>query len=262
MDIENYTTFDSPVPYKKLKLYPIKVTDYMLFNAYSQCFLIEKNYTRDINIISMSDLEYVYYATEKDLEAYPYLLWLDRALSLCLREDDSFSKIENSIERYKYDEKGKPFFEISGEKYTDKDFNAIKEIVCEQNLIELPDLSISKEVKDSLEKAQEYKNRLNGVGKPASFEEYIISLSVATGWTMEYIYSLTIRKFIKSIQRLDNLIHYKIYLSASMSGFVEFKDKSFIKHWMASLENKDKYSDVSLDLEEVRGKLSLESAKK
>jgi len=261
MNIEQYTSFDLPVPYRGLNIYPIKTADYIIFNHYSQCFLIEKNHTRDISIISMTELEYLYKATEQDTESFPHLLWFDRALSLCLKDDESFSEIKNSIKRYKYDERGKPFFEVSGEKYTDKDFNEIKEIVCEQNMIELPDTSISKEVKDSLKKAQEYKNRLNGV-KPASFEDHIISLSVATGWTMEYIYSLTIRKFIKSIQRLDNLIHYKIYLSASMSGFVEFKDKSFIKHWMASLENKDKYSDVSLDLEAVRGKLSLESAKK
>ena len=35
--------------------------------------------------------------------------------------------------------------------------------ICEQNMIELPDLSISKEVRDSLEEAQRYRNKLNGV---------------------------------------------------------------------------------------------------
>jgi len=261
MNIENYVTFDEPVPYRGLKLYPIKIIDYGVFSGYSQCLLIEKNHTRDVNIISMSDLEYLYYSSENNSETPPYLLFFDRLLSLCLREDESFNKLEKSVKRYKYDERGKPFFEISGEKYTDKDFNIIKEIVAEQNLLELPDPSISKEVKDSLERAREYKNRQRGF-ETGSFEDHIIAMSVATGWTIEYIYSLTIRKFIKSIQRLDNLIHYKIYLNASMSGFVEFKDKSLMKHWMASLENKDKYSDVSVDLDEVKGKVSLESAKK
>jgi len=259
--IENYIFYDSPVPYKGLKIYPIKVLDYLMFSVYSQCFLIEKNYTRDASIISMTDLEYLYSSTEKDTETYPYLLYFDRLLSLCLKEDESFDKIENSIDRYKYDDNGKPFFEISGEKYTNKDFNKIKEIVCEQNLVDLPDFSISKEVRDSLEKALEYRRKHDG-GKTGSFEDYMISLSISTGWTMDYIHSLTIRKFIKSIQRLDNLIHYKIYLSASMSGFVDYKDTSFIKHWLTSLDDKDKYAEVSLDLEEVRNKVSLESAKK
>ena len=122
------------------------------------------------------------------------------------------------------------------------------------------DKNISKEVRDSLEKAKRYKEKLSGT-TPASFEDYIISLAVTTGWSYEYIYNLSIRKFFKSIQRLDNLIHYKIYLSASMSGMVEFKDKSFIKHWLSNLENKDKYADVSVGVDAVQNKLSLESAK-
>jgi len=73
---------------------------------------------------------------------------------------------------------------------------------------------------------------------------------------------MTIRKFLKSIRRMDNLIHYKIYLAASMSGMVEFKDKSFIKHWLSQLDDENKYSDVSVDLDEIQDKVSLESAKK
>jgi len=261
MNLENYTTYDMPVPYKNLNLYPICVVDYVRFNIYSSCFLLEKNYIKDIKIISMTELEYIYSLAEQDTEANPYLIFFDRLLSLCLKEDESFENIEKSITRYKYDEKNKPYFEIGGERYTSKDFDTIRDIVCEQNMVELPDYSIQKEVRDSLEEAQRYKNRVSGV-KPASFEDYIISLATVTGWTMDYIHSLTIRKFIKSVQRLDNLIHYKIYLTASMSGLVEFKDKSFIKHWLTSIEDKDRYSDVSLDYDALKSKISLESAKK
>ena len=115
-------------------------------------------------------------------------------------------------------------------------------------------------MRDSLEKAREYKRRLSKE-KPASLEDYIISIAVATGWEMEYIYSMPIRKFQKTISRLDNYIHYKIYLAASMSGMVEFKDKSFIKHWLSNLDTKDKYSDVSVDLDALQNKISLGSAK-
>jgi hypothetical protein len=60
---------------------------------------------------------------------------------------------------------------------------------------------------------------------------------------------------------MDNLIHYKIYLAASMSGMVEFKDTSFIKHWLSNLEDNDKFGDITMDLDAVQGKMSLESAK-
>jgi len=260
MNLSYYLTYDLPVPYRNIKVYPVTVKDYILFNLYSQCFLLDKNSIPDAKIISMTELEYIYRATEGDAENKPYLLWLDRLFSLCFKEEDSFERIETSIGRYRMDGNRKPLFFIREEEYTSKDYDELKSIICEQNYIELPDESISKEVRDSLEKAQEYKNRISGV-KPATLEDYFVSLSTVTGWTIDYIHSMTIRKFIKSIRRLDNYVHYRIYLAASMSGMVEFKDKSFIKHWLTNLDETDKYKDVTVNLDEMQKKVSLESAK-
>jgi hypothetical protein len=259
MDNEYYLCYDLPIPYKKLNLYPVNIKEYLLFDVYSQCFTFEKNIIPDAKIISMTNLQYIYHTAKENTDT-PYLLWFDRALSVCLKDDKSFEKIEESIHRYDYDKDGKPFFKIDGEIYTSVDYEEIKKIVCQQNLIELPDPRISKEVRDSLEEAMRYKAKLTG-SKPGSFEDYIVSLSIATGWSFDYIYAMTARKFIKSVKRLDNLIHYKIYLSASLSGMVEFKDKSFIKHWLTDIEEKDKYGDVSMDLEVMQNKISMESAK-
>lgn len=260
MDILYYLTYDLPVPYRNIKLYPVTVKDYLLFNIYAQCLLLEKNSIPDPKIIMMSELEYIFYATAQDFEKNPFLFWFDRLLSLCIRDDESFKDIQKSIRRYgQASENEKPYFTIGEEKYYSSDFAEIKNIIARQNLLELPDENISKEVRDSLEKAREYKNKMNG--KPASFEDYLVSLSVSTGWTLDFIYNMSIRKFTKSIRRMDNLIHYKIYLASSMSGMVEFKDKSFIKHWLTDLEDKEKYDDVSMDLNEVQNKISLESAK-
>lgn len=260
MDINYYTTYDLVIPYKKLLFYPVVVKDYMMFSFCSKCLTVDKNVI-DTSFISMTDLEYLYYGTLKDTENTPYLMWFDRLLGLSLRDDKSFDDIGESIKRYNVDDNGKPFFIINGERYNSRDYKEIRLILSEQNLIELPDRTISKEVRDSLEEAREYKNRVQG-SEPCSFEDYMISLSIATGWTLDYIYSMSARKFIKSVKRADNLIHYKIYLAASMSGMVEFKDKSFIKHWLTNLETKDSFSDVSIGLEETKDKISLESAKK
>lgn len=260
MDTIFYTTYDLPIPYKGLTLYPVTVKDSLVFNAYSQCLTIDKDSIPDPNIISMTYLEYIYFATSQDMEATPYLLWFDRLLALCLKEDESFSNMQESISRYKYDDNGKAYFTIGGIDYFAEDFEEIKKIICAQNAVDLPDLSVSKEVRDSLEKAMEYKNKISG-NKPATFEDYIVSLAMVTGWQFEYIYSMPLRKFLRVIKRLDNYIHYRIYLSAAMSGMVEFKDKSFIKHWLTNIDSDDKYGDVSMDLEDVQKKISLESAK-
>jgi hypothetical protein len=259
MDINYYAVYDLSVPYRNIKIYPVTVKDYMLFGVYSQCLYLEKNTIPDAKIISMSELEYIYYASTKPEDSFPYLLWWDRLLAMCIKDDESFIDIGESIKRYKYDKKEKPFFIIDGEEYTSKDFEEIRDIIANQNLIEAPDENISKEVKDSMEAAKEYKQKISGA-KPALFEDYIIALSIATGWTFDYIYSMSIRKFTKSITRMDNLIHYKIYLAASMSGMADFKDKSFIKHWLSNLDNDDKYGDVSMSMDSIQSKISMESA--
>lgn len=256
-----YTTYDLPIPYKSLLIYPVTVKDYLLFSIFSQCLLMEKNSIPDPKIITMTELEYLFYLANKKEEQSSNILWFDRLLSLCLKDDKSFDDIEKSIERYKYDENGKPYFEIGEIKYGAKDFVKIKEIIAEQNELELPDENISKEVRDKLEEARRYREKMSA-STPATLEDYLISLSISTGWSLDYIYSMTIRKFFSSLKRMDNFVHYKIYLTASLSGFVEFKDKSFIKHWLDGLEKKGKYQDVSVDLDTVQEKLSFESAKK
>jgi len=261
MDITYYLTYDLPVPYRNIKIYPATAKDYLLFNVYSSCLTIDKNSIPDIKIISMSNLEYIYYATNDNPDKTPYILWLDRLLDICLKDEESFRDIEKSINRYEYDKKGKPFFTIGNEEYRSKDFEEIKQIIAQQNLVDLIDENISKEVRDSLEKAREYKRKMSGE-KVVPFEDYIVSLAISTGWSIDYIHSMSIRKFLKSIRRMDNLIHYKILLGASMSGFVEL-DKSMIKHWLGSLgEGEGSYSDVSVDLDELQNKISFESAKK
>lgn len=260
MDLQGYLNFDLPIPYKKLLLYPILVKDYVSLSYYSLCLKTDKNSIPDAKFITMSELEYLYYVSQTE-NTVPYVLLIDRLLSLVLRDEDSFSDVSKSILRYKYTKNNKPVFLIGEEEYTAKDFMEIKKIIAEQNDIELPDTNISKEVRNYLEKARDYRRKIHGE-KPASLEDYIVSMSVATGWSMEYIYSMPIRKFQKAMSRLDNYIHYKIYLAASMSGMVEFKDKSFIKHWLTNLDAKDKYADVSVNLDALQSKISLESAKK
>jgi len=235
--------------------------DYYYFNTYSQCLTIDKNSIPDAKIISMTNLGYIFYCAENNIAETPYILWFDRLLSLSLKDDKSFEKSEESINRYGYNDKKRPIFVIGNETYTESDFDKIKEIIALQNMVELIDENISKEVRDSLEKAREFRNKVSGQ-KTGSIEDYMISLSISTGWKLEYIYSMTIRKFFKCIRRMNNLIHYKIYLAASLSGMVEFKNKTFIKHWLTDLDDEDKYSDVAIDLQEMEDKISFESAKK
>lgn len=243
----NEFTFDEPVDYKGLKIYPVTLKDYLLFGFAVGCLLDDKNSIPDAKIISMSYLDYMISTSNEkngNVERFVSLL------NICMKE-----KIENV--KYTKDEKEKYTLFIGNIEIKGEDFDNIKEIILEQNLIEKPDYSIQKELREKIEEGKRLRSRLGG-HKMASFEDQVVALSVATGMPLGEIYTMTYRKFVKSISRMDLLIHYKIFLQSSMSGMVTFKDTSFIKHWLN--ENEEKNSDM-IELDALKKKISFEDKK-
>jgi hypothetical protein len=268
---DRYYTFDEAIPYKNIKLYPIKVRDYDLFSKCSQILLLEKNSIPDIKIISMSYLEYVYYLHDQNegKEQIDFLLILDVLLRLAIGDKDSKLKTW-----YGRDNKNKPIFRIGEPVFDDKgaeiesktkwevfdelDFEEIRTIITQQNLVDIPDETIQKDVRDKMESDRAYKERQSG-NKPASFEDTILCLVSATSMSLNEVYELSIRKFIKLLRRVDAKLHYQIYMTAAMSGMVEFKDKSVLRHWMSDLEREDKNDDVLLDYDDFKEKHHMET---
>lgn len=239
--------YDEPIEFKNIIIYPVLVKEYLQFDTWSRCFVLDKNSSKDPKIISMTYLDYMY--TQHSDET-PYISFFDEILRIVTRN----RKLET---RYSRNEKNKPIFVIDGVEYNHSDFEEIRKIVCEYNLVDVPDENIQKEIRDNMQKAKELRAKSNGV-KIAPFEDRLVCAAISTGWDFEKISNLSIRKFEKILEREDAKIHYQIYLSASMSGFVEFKSKSFIKHWMSDL-SEDKLDLVPL--EQIQGTVSGKNAK-
>ena len=91
--------------------------------------------------------------------------------------------------------------------------------------------------------------------KMGSLEDQIICVLISTPLKLQDVYELAIRKFEKVLQRVDAKLHYQVYLTASMSGFVKFEDKDAIKHWMSDFTPTDYYEDVKVDMEEMKNKI-------
>lgn len=244
-----FNIFDKPIPYRNLSFYPVLMENYLFFHYFANCLLLDKNSIPDPKTISMSYLDYLYYATN---EKENHILMFNELLRICLRKEIK------PITRVAYDKEGRAVFEIDNELYDSNDFDTIREIIIDQNLLEPPDDSIQKEVREKLEETQRLKQKMNG-NKMATLEEQMIAVAVYTGWDFEKICNLSIRKFIKTLQRSDLLLHYKIYLSASMSGMVEFKDKSFIKHWLSEIDE-DKF-DGTVDIDAMEEKINFSDKK-
>jgi hypothetical protein len=162
---------------------------------------------------------------------------------------------EKSDIKYYFNKSNKPVLEINGDKLDSSDFEEIRMIICEQNLVELPDETIQKEIRDKMEEARKMKARENG-NKSASFEDTILCLVASTNMSLEQVYDLPLRKFIKLLMRVDKKLHYQIYMTAAMSGMVEFKDKKVLQHWMSDLEKENKNDDVLLGYDEISNKIA------
>ena len=238
--------FDKPIQYKDLLIYPVQMKDYLEFHWLSSCLLIDKNSIPDINIISMSYLNFLYYMSATNDEPYIYMVKMLLCMVLHMDFDEEMS--------FYVDENDKAFFKVRGIAYDSSDFDEIVKIIFEQNCITPIDNTIQKEVRDALQKAEEFKMQQTKQ-KMCSLEEQMICVLISTPLKLEDIYELTIRKFEKILRRVDAKLHYQIYLSASMSGMVKFKDENAIKHWMNDLTNDDRYADVKVDMDTMRNKI-------
>lgn len=185
----------------------------------------------------MKYLEYLFYEKDEDGEQH-YLPILAQLLRVVLRKkDEEITKIESD---------GNPYLWVGseGEKVVlDKnDFEEVRDIIIEQNLLSPPNYKIEKSLRDSMEEARQIRKRMHGSDE-AGIEDQVVALMDETGISLDDIFSMTYRKFSKALERADHTLHYKIYLAASMSGMVTFKDKSFVKHWLSEIK-KNEFSEL------------------
>lgn len=250
-------TFDKPVSYKKLEIFPVLMSNYYEFSFFASCLLLEKTTDPDpLKTIPMTYLQYLFYkASEENRLVY----LLDGLLRLVLGKitDDDFS-----IEYWVDKKSNLPIFKVDGEIYDSSDFDNLRSLIAEQNSLDLPREEIQKTVRDSLEKARKYRQKISGRDKMASLEDQIIALSIYSGWSLESIYGLSIRKFKKALLRANHMLHQKIYLQAEMSGMVSFKDKSVLTGWLADIEQDDDYEDVTMEIDSLKSKVDFSEAKK
>ena len=90
-------------------------------------------------------------------------------------------------------------------------------------------------------------------GESADLEDYIDSLVIALKFTGEQVKELTVRKFWRYVKRINLHEEYEAYRLGQMSGLVTFKEP--LKHWMAGIDETDKYDSVITDEGELRSKI-------
>jgi hypothetical protein len=259
-----YNCFDLPIPYKQLLFYPVRMTEYPDFLGYSQCLTLDKNSVPDVRVISMSYWDYLCFVSTNE---HPLYVWFRDLLRICLKNPELEMNIDNDGKNYyfeldvgeKYFDKDENGIEVGEEKrkyirFFNQDFEFIKEIIVSQNDVDMPDFTISKELRDEMDRQREFRKKISNT-KPCDLEDLLVCISTATSIDPEKLYQMTIRKFNKMVRRVGEYTDYKIYKTAAMSGMVSFKDKNFPPHWMRELE-KDKFDGLAMEFDSLKNQIS------
>lgn len=236
MDNENLSNiWREPIDFKGIKLYPIKLKDCLEFYRYVGILIaFKKNQFRDIKIIKMNWLDFllemnkVYEGVEASLR---------NLLSIVFKDQDFSIEIN---------EKGKHFIKVYPSKkilnysliLEGKDFNKIREIILNQNLIQYDDTIVSKEFQKALDQAKE---DISKQSKSATLEEQIIAYGLITKLTPNQIKEETLWGFYKTLERYGRMVDYQIIGAAMSTGMVEIKDPV---HWLDHIKEKGLYDDV------------------
>lgn len=226
-------TFDDPIDYKGLLLYPVSIRKINKFLQSSSVLRIQKEYIPDKEIIKMSYLKFLMTNIDKEKEEYKESLTFD-LLALCFM---ICMRIEEISIRLFMDEDGKAKLILNDVEINENDFDYLRKLILYQNLPNYDDELMNPDLKNDLEQADKIKN---GGEETEDFEHLIANLVIGTGMNIDDVKNLPIRKFYIIGQVMDRKLHYSIYKQASVGGFVEFKQPitHYLKKNIDLLENK------------------------
>lgn len=241
---EQEFTLDDPVVLNNLIIYPIKMDRYFLFNISVSIFLLKKNSFNDPKIITMSYLEFLIYLLRKEDEnskACSGMLYC--IISLCLRKDNI--KIHYGVEG-----NNKYFLSIDGVKLYKEEFDTFRKIIICQNLPNYDDSYINPELEKELKEVERLKA---GNAVRCSIEKQMVSVTIRTSLNWDEVKNLTVRKFHIILEMIDKEMLYVIYKTASLSGFVTFKQE--INHYLLE-DNSNSIDNKVVDYNQLQNKIN------
>lgn len=259
---DKYFTYDLPVPFNKLTLYPVSIKDYNEFLSSSACLTLNKN--DDVAGIRMTNIDYLLSKMQDEKEGPMWSLRFTKIIELCLHiksglkcpkcgkfmsfeefyikyEDKSIvdknsilncecgGKYQETI-KFKENEKGKKIFVFDGIEVDNQTFNKLRKYIMYQNLPDYKDDSwVDKAIRDDQAAKNELKSRGSGT---ASLERKIIGVCVNTHWKIEEVMNMTIRKFLMVLGMIDDIMNYTITRTGLMSGFASLPKGETVEHWL------------------------------
>lgn len=231
-------------------IYPVTMEDFFDFNIYTAVLTLDKNKTKDPKIISMSYLDYLLHIFDEELQEYeeddkkyPFFYWCFYNLIKIVTKNKY-----PDINYYKDPEINRNVIVINDCKLNKKQFEELRLSILVQNSPDYNEDYINPELKQDLESASKLRNKNNQM---CGIEKQQFAICMGLGCTLEYVRSMTMRKFYIALEMIDKKLHYEMYKQASISGMVEFKED--IKHYL--IENNHTLENEVVDSTQFKNKI-------
>ena len=138
---------------------------------------------------------------------------------------------------------------VKNVEFSPLDFDVLRALVPRQNIL---DYDGDKYVDPDLKEELEIKARLQNKDYTSpTLEKQLVCVAVGTGFTMEYLQKITMRKLSLLLKTVDAKNMYYAQIQAAMSGMVKFKEDP--KHWIFT-DNKKNIKDELTSLENFEKK--------
>lgn len=258
---EFYFKLDEPVNYKELTFYPVKMKFYLFFKIFAGCLTLEKNRVPNVKIIKMKYLDYLFLVDEElKIDNTIYISYLRELLLICLRLPTEFytpnGDKKNTIDFIFQD--GHWLIRIYNNTYNHNDFMNIRDIICEQNLIDLPDETIHP---DLLKKYNAWKGFMKKTGrlKEQDIEDLIMCVCAETSYTEKQIKEMSIRFFFNLLDRIGFIMQYKI--NSLLSPHLDEKTIKKLPNWTDKIKKLNMSEEMGLDLQEFESGIKNKGSK-
>lgn len=226
-----YFYFDKPVEFElrdknKIFIYPVSLKDSEIFLSSVNILNIDKNSSPSVEIIQMSYLKFLYTLISKESNAIQQFL---NILILCLKLKNPSIIWENEKNPTLYDSE----LEI---KINHNDFEDIRRIILYQNILNFDDEYIDPDLKKSIDKFTEVKNR--NIEMP-NLERKMAIITTRTGISKAEQINMTYRSHCLLFEEVCAEVEFTTTRTALL--FAGSKDKQ--EHWIyKDKKNKlDKY---------------------
>ena len=273
---DTYFTYDEPVPFCGLYLYPVSVRNYNEFITSNACLLLNKN--DDPMGIKFTHLDYLLSKISDKKEGVLWSMRFSKIIELCFHilpgmkcskcgkyipYDQFFTEERVKLYQEGTDEDRKKFFDcdcgegkmvasldqkkdeksnktvllIDGHEIDYVNFNKMRKYILYQNLPDFKDDSwADKAIRDDQAKRAEILSKDSG---KASLERKMLCVVASTGIDISKIYDMSIRKFIALLGVINDYTEYKATKVGLMSGMVSLKKGQKIDHWIYTKEKSD-----------------------